>query len=284
LASFSIGSKVYVGLGYDDGDWPRRDFWEWDQFTNIWTRKADYPGNSTGYFVCFSIGIKGYVGTGNDFSTNGFTNEFWEYDPAINSWTRKASLPTAPARAFAVGFSIGTKGYIGIGDKDPFAEGGPSGYYQDFWEWDQATNVWTRKADYPGFSRSSAVGFSIGNKGYIGTGYGDGTVQRDFWEWDQGTNIWTKKAEFGGIARSSAVGFSIGNKGYIGTGYGDGTVQRDFWEWDQGTNIWTKKEDFGGIARSSAVGFSIGNKGYIGTGIHPGIIYAYQDFWEYDPE
>jgi N-acetylneuraminic acid mutarotase len=102
--------------------------------TNLWTRKADYPGNSTGYFVCFSIGTKGYIGTGNDFLTNGFTNEFWEYNPASNSWTRKASLPTTPARVFAVGFSIGSKGYIGIGDKDPFAEGGLSGYYQDFWE------------------------------------------------------------------------------------------------------------------------------------------------------
>ena len=215
--------------------------------------------------------------------TNGFTNEFCEYNPATNSWTRKAPLPTTPARAFAVGFSIGTKGYIGLGNKDTFAEGGPSYYYQDFWEWDQATNVWTRKADYPGYSRSGAVGFSIGNKGYVGTGYGDGLVQRDFWEWDQGTNIWTKKADFGGIGRTAAVGFSIGNKGYIGTGVSDGIFQKDFWEWDQGTDIWTKKEDFGGSARGGAFGYSIGNKGYIGTGTHPGVIYASQDFWEFDP-
>ena len=186
LAGFSIGSKVYIGIGYNDGDWPVRDFWEWNQTTNIWTRKADYPGNSTGYYVSFSIGTKGYIGTGNDFLTNGFTNEFYEYNPATNSWTRKAPLPTTPARAFAVGFSIGTKGYIGLGNKDTFAEGGPAYYYQDFWEWDQATNVWTRKADYPGYSRSGAVGFSIGNKGYVGTGYGDGIVQRDYWEWGPG--------------------------------------------------------------------------------------------------
>ena len=32
-----------------------------------------------------------------------------------------------------------------------------------------------------------------------------------------------------------------------------------------------------------AVGYSIGNKGYIGTGTHPGVIYASQDFWEFDP-
>ena len=68
-ASFSIGTKGYIGIGYNDGDWPRRDFWEWDQVTNIWTRLADYPGNSTGIAVCFSIGAKGYIGTGNDFMT-----------------------------------------------------------------------------------------------------------------------------------------------------------------------------------------------------------------------
>ena len=193
VAGFSIGSKVYLGIGYNDGDWPTRDFWEWDQMTNLWTRKADYPGNSTGYTVCFSIGTKGYIGTGNDFLTNGFTNEFWEYNPATNGWTRKASLPTAPARAFAVGFSIGTKGYIGIGDKDPFSEGGPSGYYQDLWEWNQATNVWTRKADFPGNIRAGAVGFSIGNKGYVGTGSDGISYIMDFWEWDQATTYGQRK-------------------------------------------------------------------------------------------
>lgn len=284
-ASFSIGTKGYIGIGYNDGDWPRRDFWEWDQVTNIWTRLADYPGNSTGIAVCFSIGAKGYIGTGNDFMTTGFTNEFWEYDPGTNTWTRKASLPTTPARALAVGFSIGTKGYIGIGDKNPFSDGNLLGYYQDFWEWDQATNVWTKKADFPGNTRTGAVGFSIGNKGYIATGSDGTSNSKDFWEWDQTTNVWTKKADFGGMTRNSAVGFSIGNKGYVGTGYGDGpTLYNDFWEWDQVSNVWTQNVNFGGMARNAAVGFSIGNKGYVGTGvtgINPN--YAFQDFWEYDP-
>jgi N-acetylneuraminic acid mutarotase len=289
-ASFSIGTKMYIGIGYNDADLPVRDFWEWDQATNIWTRKAVYPGNSTGIVVCFSIGTKGYIGTGNDFKTNGFTNEFWEYDPETDSWTQKASLPSSPARALAVGFSIGSKGYIGIGNKNPFSNGNLSDYYQDFWEWDQATNVWTKKADFPGNTRSGAVGFSIGNKGYIGTGKSDGaSYTKDFWEWDQATNIWTKKADFAGNPRESAVGFSIGNKGYIGTGYtgnGDGNAfYKDFWEWDQATNLWTKKSDFTGDARASAFGVSIGNKGYIGTGGDGSSInYAFHDLWEYDPK
>jgi hypothetical protein len=282
-ASFSIGTKAYVGIGYDDGDWPRRDFWEWDQTTNVWKRKADFPGSTEGDFVCFSIGTKGYIETGGDFIANVLTNEFWEYDPAKDIWSRKASLPNTPARDGAVGFSIGTKGYIGIGGK---LDGSPDSYYKDFWEWDQATDVWTRKADYPGNSTFEAVGFSIGNKGYIGTGGGGTTYSSDFWEWDQATNVWTKKANFGGTARGGAVGFSIGNKGYIGTGHDAGiTLYKDFWEWDQASNLWTQNVNFGGMARNAAVGFSIGNKGYVGTGatgVNPN--YAFQDFWEYDPD
>ncbi len=77
------------------------------------------------------------------------------------------------ARSSAVGFSIGTKGYIGTGIRGG-GDGWEGNYYhlKDFWEWDQATNVWTRKADLEGSGRSNAVGFSIGTKGYIGTGIG----------------------------------------------------------------------------------------------------------------
>jgi len=283
-ASFSIGSKVYIGLGYNDGDWPIRDFWEWDRETNIWTRKADFPGSSTGIAVSFSIGKKGYIGFGNDFNTNGFTNEFWEYNPGENKWTQKVSFPSS--RGMAVGFSIGTKGYIGTGFKDTYSASGYSiQTYQDFWEWDQETNLWTRKADFGGIARSGSVGFSIGNKGYIGTGSGDDNkLLKDFWEWDQATNVWTKRADFGGSARSGAIGFSIGSKGYIGTGYGgNNNLFNDFWEWDQATNLWTKKADFGGLPRNAAVGLSVGGKGYIGTGVtgvNPD--YAFQDFWEWD--
>src|SRR5687767_4741235 len=81
-------------------------------------------------------------------------------------WTQKASLP-GTARAGAAGFSIGTKGYIGTGYS---IISFTSYYYNDFWEWDQAGNVWTQKASFPGAARVSASSFSINNKGYIGIG------------------------------------------------------------------------------------------------------------------
>ena len=280
-ASFSIGTKAYIGLGSDYTDdestsYLYKDFWEWDQATNVWTRKADFPGNFTGSVVSFSIGTKGYIGTNNHSETNDYITEFWEFDPATNAWTQKASLPTTHIRYGDVGFSIGNKGYLGTG------AGNDGKDLKDFWEWDQATNIWTRKADFTGNSRYGAVGFSIGNKGYVGTG-NDGKDLKDFWEWDQLTNVWTRKADFGGVARSYAVGFSIGNKAYIGTGIGGSFVYaiKDLWEWDQATNVWTRKTDFGGNARYNAIGFSIGNKGYIGTGNGNGKYL--KDFLEFDP-
>jgi N-acetylneuraminic acid mutarotase len=277
-AGFSIGNKIYMGLGCNNGNFPVRDFWEWDQASNTWTKKADSPTNLTGEAVGFSIGSKGYIGFGNDLN-DGVTNDFWEYDPSTNSWTQKTSVPFNVARASAVGFSIGTKGYIGTGYVN---DGFSSSYLRDFWEWDQATDVWTQKADFPGNARAGAVGFSIGIKGYIGTGGNGDSYLKDFWEWDQATDAWMQKADLPGNGRAGAVGFSIGNKGYIGTGINE-NLSKDFWEWDQMNNVWTQKNSFAGNARSSAVGVSIGNKGYIATGFGGNPQNYLQDLWEYDP-
>ena len=92
---------------------------------------------------------------------------------AQNTWTQKANLP-ASGRVHAAGFSIGTKGYIGIGYGGAFLK--------DFWQWDQPTNVWTQKADFGGTVRDGSFGFSIGTKGYIGAGYdGISPLLQDCW-------------------------------------------------------------------------------------------------------
>jgi hypothetical protein len=256
---------------------------------NVWTRKADFGGGARSGAVGFSIGSKGYIGTGAFSSLDiidippTFFNDFWEYDPATDTWSQKADFGGA-ARASAVGFSIGNKGYIGTGVVGlDFINHGPPTYNNDFWEYDPTNNTWTRKADFGGGARYNAVGFSIGNNGYIGTGFiGVGsTGLKDFWEYEPATNTWTQRTDFGGIARGEAVGFSIGSKGYIGTGNDIiSSDTKDFWEYDPALNTWTQKADFGGTARVYAVGFSIESKGYIGTGND---IIDTKDFWEYDP-
>ena len=82
-----------------------------------------------------------------------------------------------------VGFSIGTKVYIGGGTKDGDI------ILNDFWEWDQAADVWIKKTNFGGNGRSSAIGVSIGNKAYIGTGNSlDPYALQDFWEYDPTLN------------------------------------------------------------------------------------------------
>ena len=98
--------------------------------------------------------------------------DFLEYDTQTDIWTKKADFGGA-ARSYAVGFSIGTKGYIGTVS------------YNDFWEWDQSTNLWTRKANFGSSVRESATAFSIGTKGYIGMGSDYPSYFKDFFEFNQ---------------------------------------------------------------------------------------------------
>src|SRR6185436_1723602 len=282
VMSFSIGTKGYICGGYNSGTFTSyQDFWEWDQSTNVWTQKADFGGGFRSAGVGFSIGTKGYVGTG---FAPALKKDFWEWDQVTNIWTQKADFGGL-ARWLAVGFSIGTKGYIATGDTNGFT----TKVTQDMWEWDGDTasatyNTWIQKSSFPGPARYVATGFSIGTKGYIGTGSdGNLTLYNDFWEWDGDSSsitfdTWTPKTDFGGTPRQGATGLTIGTKGYIGTG-ADGGIKKDFWEWDQVTGLWTQKADFGGPHRRMATGFSIGNKGYIGMGFF--FTVSTNDFWEY---
>lgn len=247
------------------------------QVSNTWVQKASFPGSARIVAVGFSIGGKGYIGTGENGS---YFREFWEFDTTANTWTQKANFG-GTARVGAVGFSIGTKGYLGTGAS------GYMGFKNDFWEYDPVSNTWTQKANVGGGGRTDAVGFNIGNKGYIGTGVDlNSNTKNDFWEYNPASNTWTQKADFAGGPRFSAVGFSVVSKGYIGTGSGTGGLKKDFWEYDPSANSWTQKVEFPGMSRCYAVGFSIGSLGYIGTGYTNLMVktdYCFSDFWEYDP-
>ena len=105
------------------------------------------------------------------------------------------------ARLYAVGFSIGSKGYIGKADVP-----------RDFWEYDPTTNTWVQEANFPaGEEHWSATGFNIGTKGYLGL-VGSNGYLLDFFEFNPATHTWTAIAGFGGEPRCCHVSFSIGNK------------------------------------------------------------------------
>lgn len=173
-----------------------------------------------------------------------------------------------------VSFSIGSKGYVGLGDDG-------NNVFSDFWEYDPSTDTWTQKANFPGVARTTAVGFSSDTKGYVGCGDASPGLKKDFWEYDPISNTWTQKANFGGTARSDANGFFIGGKGYIGVGEDASGFKQDFWEYDPLSNSWTQKANYGGGNRSTATAFTLNNKGYIGAGDNGTALK--NDFWEWSP-
>jgi N-acetylneuraminic acid mutarotase len=218
-------------------------FWEYDPASNVWTRKADFPGSPRYDAAGFSISGKGYLGTGGlNASSSTYCKDFWEYDPVTDHWTQKADFGGGK-RFESIGLAIGNKGYFGLGlDSVTF--------HKDFWEYDPTINSWTQKSNFPTGPRIAAVAcFAIGSYGYFGLGNA-GRIYRDFWEYNQTTNNWVRKADFGGIARTEAVGFSIGLKGYIGTGLDSmNSPLSDLWEYTP--------DSVTGIAVAEAPSFSI---------------------------
>jgi hypothetical protein len=235
-----------------------------------WRRMKDVPNSdpfSRFGAVAFSIGKSAYVGTGiNEYGGNKFSN-FWKYETESGSWVQIADF-AGGKRYEAVGFSINGKGYVGTGipeSADPYERKGS----KDFWEYNPQTNRWLRKADFAGTARYAAVGFSIGNKGYIGTGTDKNGDTKDFWEYNPSNNTWRKRANVGGLARNSGIGLNTSTKGYIGLGYTN-TYATDFWEYNPETNLWNKKADFSPVATNAqgidASGFAIGDSLYIVAG------------------
>jgi hypothetical protein len=109
----SIGSKGYIGLGVYYYDTRLKDWWEYNPLTNSWARKADFPAVQRFDATGFSIGNLGYVGGGGYYSPS---HDFYEYNPVSNIWTQRISIPENTGSYKSVTFSIGTKGYYGLGD------------------------------------------------------------------------------------------------------------------------------------------------------------------------
>jgi len=126
--SFVINNKAYIGTGYGNSE-NFYDFWEFDPQTNGWVRKADLPGGARYGAIAFTIGSLGYVGGGTYFVDPSLRNAFWSYNKSSNTWTRKADIPGGQHRSHAVGFSIGSYGYVGTGTTEASLPD-PHGFYR----------------------------------------------------------------------------------------------------------------------------------------------------------
>jgi N-acetylneuraminic acid mutarotase len=222
-------------------------------------------------------------------------------------WTQKANFPNI-ARHRAASFSIGNKGYVGIGHTNGT---GFNVVYNDWWEFDPATNSWTQKADYPTGSYGVST-FVIGNKGYMGGGNvgggnfyeykpitnkwapipnpptlpddetafvinDKGYVLDDFnlYEFDPSNNSWTTKNQIpaNGWQTSS---FVIDNKGYL-------KVNNNLYEYKPLLDSWIQRANFPGQATSGSGAFALNNKGYIVCGYNGSLAAVVSEVWSFDP-
>ncbi|MDF2436212.1 MAG: type sorting protein [Bacteroidota bacterium] len=202
---------------------------------------------------------------------------------AQNSWDKRESVGGSK-RERAIGFSVGNRGYIGLGQDTLNL------MLNDLWEFDPGTNTWTQKANFPGQGRRDAVSFSIGTKGYVGTGMNNadafmGNPLSDFWQYDPATNSWLQKAPYpgnfgGGIYY--ATGFAVNGKGYICCGKeGASNYSNELWEYNPTSNTWLQKSSFPGGVRYGGTAFVIGNYAYYGTGTDENVFN--NDFYRYSP-
>lgn len=196
---------------------------------------------------------------------------------AVQVWNQKANFGGI-ARHRTTSFTIGNKGYMGLGHYNS----GPAGnvHLEDFWEYDPASNTWTQKADFGGGPRYHAVGVGYGSKAYVGTGRSiGGILNTDWWEFDPIANTWTTKPSFPGNQCRGAVAFLLEDLIFVGTGQTTSGFTSDFYAYDITNDQWLGGvSTFPGSPRTSAVAFTIGDKAYVGTG---GTGCGTTDFYEY---
>lgn len=231
--AFVLNNKAYVGLGYNRDLTTRelKDFYEYDPNTDTWTKIADFASTARYNAVAFSIGSKGYVGTGYDGTY--FCNDLWEYNPGDNEWEEVASFPGGK-REDAIAVVIDSKAYFICGRNN-------GSFSAELWSFDAVTNGWTDltpddEEDYYdefvlAVSRYNAVGFSINGKLYVGTGVNSGgSLDNTFYEFEPVTGTWQEKTAFEGSVRSLSVAFVLDNRGFVGTGQSSSYRYDDVWE------------------------------------------------------
>lgn len=169
---FGINDKGYIATGFDGGY--TKDMWEFNPASGTdgaWTQQVSLGGAKRSGAVAFVYNNKAYIFTGINNGTP--VTDGWSYDPIAASWTQLKDITnvssdsydddyTDIARTNAVGFIIGTKGYITCGEA--------SGYTKKTWQYDFATDTWARKTTYERAERSGAVGFTVKGRGYVATG------------------------------------------------------------------------------------------------------------------
>jgi len=187
--------------------------------------------------ISFARDGMGYLGLGGIVESGTLLSYFIGFEPSHNDvnypqghWLAMSAFPDS-ARKGATSIIIENSVLVVGGE----TKGGH--FPKRVWEYipDRRIGKWVQLNDFPGNGRTEAIGFSIGNKGYFGTG-----VDQDFWVYDSEHDTWQQINNFLGSPRSEAIAGSLtlasGEvRGYVAfgstdtTGISSSAYFNDFW-------------------------------------------------------
>jgi N-acetylneuraminic acid mutarotase len=212
-----------------------------------------------------------------------------------------AGIPIGEGAAFSINNGSSSLAYVGTGINPvtpnqkltSMYKYTPSLINNSVYGYDSAVGSWSQVAAFPGQARSNAVGFTIGNTGYIGSGLAnDGvTSLADFYSYNPSANTWSPidsiHDDSTSYPRFDAVAFGFDTTAYVMTGTNQLYYFSDVWRYSPSANTWIQQRAFPGSERSGAVSFVYNGQGYIATGFTPGSKwsignYCY-DFWLFTP-
>lgn len=255
-----------------------------------WFQLQDFPqaGGRSGT-TSFTIGNIIYYATGiND--SNGPNAQNWAYNISTNTWVQKTTAQFSP-RFFAISFSINGKGYLGSGNLAASRSTIPTAS-NDFYEYDPVNDTWILKNAIGPTGRYGAVGFTIGNKGYVAFGANStilnlntpwvGDLVPSIYEYQPLTGFWTLKASSGTFSGTiNAQVFVLDSKAYVVGGFVpgayideplnqllDGVTIKNTIEYNPSNDSWNMKSSIPATwERHLGSSFSMLDRGYI-TGGH----------------
>jgi hypothetical protein len=232
---------------------------------DIWIQLEPFPGEPRQQAFGFSIGSKGYFGSGRRWEGVGFIqlDDFWEYSTENRKWTRLPDFPTISHLHST--FVINNKGYVFVNSTN------------DLFEYDPALNQWSQKASLPSEIKERPIAMSINNKGYIIGGSNTNTI----WIYDPTGNSWNESDDcFRDVGTYAGFGFDIGGRYFLGGGHTRENMEaeperlNDFYEYDPHNVIWPDKASVEIFESYYVTSFALGYRGYV---------LDYDMLYEYNP-
>jgi N-acetylneuraminic acid mutarotase len=184
---FSVSHLGYVSCGFD-GNYDK-DLWEYTPTTDTWVQRPSLGGQKRSGAVAFVYNNNAYVCTG--INNNVECQDFWMFSGSTKTWTQLRDIANTSSDSYdddytdivrdhAVAFVMNNsqnvpKAYITVGQN--------GSYLLKTWEYDFATDLWTRKTPYERSGRAGAVAFTVLGRGFVGTGKNSTLQLDDFDEW-----------------------------------------------------------------------------------------------------